>query len=272
MLELEHEETLRPGVEQLIRNLSERGFECWILSGDASDRVERVARRLGIPRKQALGDQTPEEKARIVDRLDRGDTLYLGDGINDLPAFRRVLLAGSPPTEAPVVPGRSDFFLLGPGLHGLEELISEAHSLGRLERQLLASSVLYNVGTVAIAAQLDLAVIGSIPDASQLAVVDCAGALVAPWPLGELQDGLRRALAYLGGSCMILLALPIFVSFVLVLGALLLYIHTVRASTFDQAERLALLPLEPDTFDSEENQKDAFLSHGGNHGTQTPDH
>lgn len=45
---------------------------------------------------------------------------------------------------------------------------------------------------------------------------------------------------------MIILALPIFVSLMLLFGALVLYIFTVRSATFDHSDRLALLPLEPD--------------------------
>jgi hypothetical protein len=43
-----------------------------------------------------------------------------------------------------------------------------------------------------------------------------------------------------------ILALQIFVSLCLVAGSVVLYVHTVRARTFDHADRLALAPLDDD--------------------------
>jgi nitrogen fixation-related uncharacterized protein len=44
-----------------------------------------------------------------------------------------------------------------------------------------------------------------------------------------------------------ILALQIFVSLMLVAGAVALFVYTVRARTFEHADRLALAPLEEDT-------------------------
>lgn len=46
---------------------------------------------------------------------------------------------------------------------------------------------------------------------------------------------------------MIVLVLQIFVSLVLVAGAVALFVYTVRARTFDHADRLALSPLDDDS-------------------------
>jgi len=43
-----------------------------------------------------------------------------------------------------------------------------------------------------------------------------------------------------------ILVLQIFVSFVLVAGAVVLFIHTVRSRTLEHSDRLALAPLEDD--------------------------
>lgn len=42
------------------------------------------------------------------------------------------------------------------------------------------------------------------------------------------------------------LALQVFVSLCLVAGAVVLYVHTVRARTLDHSDRLALAPLDDD--------------------------
>jgi len=43
-----------------------------------------------------------------------------------------------------------------------------------------------------------------------------------------------------------ILILPIFVSLVLVAGAVVLYVHSVRSRTLEHADRLALAPLDDD--------------------------
>lgn len=43
---------------------------------------------------------------------------------------------------------------------------------------------------------------------------------------------------------MIVLVLPIFVSLVLVAGAIVLFVHAVRTRTLEHADRLALAPLD----------------------------
>lgn len=148
ILELAEEEAERPGIRRLLEGLAGRGFELWIFSGDRCERVETLARTLGFPTSRSLGELSPERKAQLLEQLDRGDTLYLGDGVNDLPAFRTALLAGAPPTEAPAVPSRSDFFLHGPSLEGLEALFEEAGVLAVQERQLLFASLIYNAFAV----------------------------------------------------------------------------------------------------------------------------
>jgi len=44
----------------------------------------------------------------------------------------------------------------------------------------------------------------------------------------------------------IILALQIFISLMLVAGAVVLFVHTVRSRTLEHADRLALAPLEDD--------------------------
>lgn len=44
--------------------------------------------------------------------------------------------------------------------------------------------------------------------------------------------------------------LQVFVSLMLVLGAVVLFVFTVRSRTFEHSDRLALKPLEDDTFRS----------------------
>jgi Cu2+-exporting ATPase len=143
-------ESVRADARRELGALRESGHEVWLISGDAPERVRAMAEALGLPADQALGGQRPEDKASTVSRLDAQDTLYLGDGVNDSLAFERALCAGTPAIDRPVLPGKSDFFLLGEGLSAIREALALSHRLQRMVRQLLAVALFYNVVAVAV--------------------------------------------------------------------------------------------------------------------------
>jgi Cu2+-exporting ATPase len=144
-------EVARPDAAAELARLAGRGFEIWLLSGDSPARVARLAAAVGVPAARALGGLLPEQKAELVGRIDAGDTLYLGDGVNDALAFSRALAAGTPAIDRPVMPGRSDFFLVGEGLAPLAAALDHAAALARVTRRLLAAAIVYNVAAVAAA-------------------------------------------------------------------------------------------------------------------------
>ena len=143
-------ESVRADARRELGALRESGHEVWLISGDAPERVRAMATALGLPEAHALGGQRPEDKAATVSRLDQEDTLYLGDGVNDSLAFERALCAGTPAIDRPVLPGKSDFFLLGEGLSAIRESLALAHRLRHMVRRLLAVALLYNGVAVAV--------------------------------------------------------------------------------------------------------------------------
>ena len=78
---------LRPDAEALIQELSARGIEAILVTGDNRRTADAVARRVGIRRVQA--ETLPAEKAAYVRGLQaQGLTVAMvGDGINDAPAL-----------------------------------------------------------------------------------------------------------------------------------------------------------------------------------------
>ena len=101
---------------------------------------------------RAVGGCSPEDKARRLRELGADRVLYVGDGVNDALAFETALLAGTPAIERPVMPSRSDFFLVGQGLSPLCDALEAAKRLRVVVRRVLSLSVAYNV--LAIAASL----------------------------------------------------------------------------------------------------------------------
>ncbi|MCB1131723.1 MAG: heavy metal translocating P-type ATPase metal-binding domain-containing protein [Verrucomicrobiae bacterium] len=144
------QESLRPGAVETLQELTERGFQPEILSGDHPERVAELAGKLGIPPSHAAGGLSPEEKAARLRKLDRGDTLYLGDGANDSLAFDVAMVTGTPVVDRSLLESKADFYTLGSGLAFLPGLFRAAAARSRAVRSAFSFALVYNVTTVAI--------------------------------------------------------------------------------------------------------------------------
>jgi Cu2+-exporting ATPase len=144
-------EALRSDARKELDGLTAQGYGVWLISGDEPGRVQALASTLGVPLERALGGLKPEAKAEAVSRIDAKDTLYLGDGVNDSLAFERALIAGTPAIDRPVMPGRSDFFLVGEGLSPIKESLARAAHLRAVVNRVLTVSVTYNGFAIVLA-------------------------------------------------------------------------------------------------------------------------
>jgi Cu2+-exporting ATPase len=138
-------EQLRPDAGAELRALQAEGYDVHLLSGDHPARVAALAGALELPAAHARGGLDPEAKARAVADLDRADTLYLGDGINDSLAFEKALCAGTVAVERPVMPRKAAFFLAGEGLLPLRRALQEGRRLRRVVQRVSGLSLAYNV-------------------------------------------------------------------------------------------------------------------------------
>ena len=144
-------EVLRPGAVGELGKLRDEGFALWLISGDNPRRAARLAATVGIEEANVRAARSPADKAADV-RAIGDDVLYLGDGVNDAPAFGAALCAGTVAVDRPVLPGRSDFFLVGSSLAPLALALGEARRLRRVAREVVAASIGYN--TLAVATSL----------------------------------------------------------------------------------------------------------------------
>jgi Cu2+-exporting ATPase len=138
-------EMLRPGATSDLSALAEAGYQVHVVSGDTPARVTALAGRLGLPVERAHGGHTPEQKAARLAALGGGDAMFVGDGANDALAFGQALCAGTVAIERPVLPGRSDFFIVGESLAPLRAALAAAQELRAVTRQVLGISLAYNV-------------------------------------------------------------------------------------------------------------------------------
>lgn len=140
---------LRDGGRATIDRLRQR-FSIRILSGDRREKVDTLARSLGLPPEAALAGLSPEDKARWIEGRPAGTTLFLGDGANDSLAFDRAAIRGTPVINRGVLEHKADFYLLSRGLGGLLDLFALTRVRNRAVRSVFAFALLYNAGAVAL--------------------------------------------------------------------------------------------------------------------------
>jgi len=145
-------DAVRPGAREEIAALRAAGFETFILSGDRREKVATMAEGLGLPPQNAIAEATPTEKAQWLQRMDRQDTLMLGDGANDSLAFDAAFVRGTPVVHRGVLEGKADFYYLGRGLDGLRRMFAVNETRRITQLVLIVFSVAYNCTTVTLAA------------------------------------------------------------------------------------------------------------------------
>ncbi len=144
-------EELRADAAGEIRRLSDDGMEVWILSGDSPERVRELAGIAGVPAHRALGGMSPDAKSRWLAGHDDGDTLFVGDGLNDAIAAAHATCSGTPAIDRPFMPARTDFYYVTPGLGPVRAALAAARRLGRVTRRNLTVAVAYNAVALALA-------------------------------------------------------------------------------------------------------------------------
>lgn len=123
---------------------------CMILSGDDSQRVATVAKKLHIP--EHYGDLLPEDKKRKIEALEKQQaTLYIGDGINDLPALQSASLSGAPFANINMLTADVDFLFTDETMAFLPKLTRIASQRKQAKNTLIIYTLLYNATALGVA-------------------------------------------------------------------------------------------------------------------------
>ncbi|WP_207462658.1 heavy metal translocating P-type ATPase metal-binding domain-containing protein [Azospirillum sp. SYSU D00513] len=141
----------RRDAAETVAGLAARGCRVELLSGDRAEVVEDLARRLGIAVWRA-GVDPAGKCARLAElRAEGRRVLMVGDGLNDAPALSAADVSASPATATDIAQTSADAVFQGDRLAPVLELIDTARGAGRLVRQNLLFSLLYNLCAVPLA-------------------------------------------------------------------------------------------------------------------------
>jgi Cu2+-exporting ATPase len=166
---------LREDAADSLADLRERGWSLRLLSGDHPAVVAEVGARLGFEPGDCEGGASPEDKLRLVDRLEReqGPIVMVGDGVNDAAAMARASVGVGMRGGAEACLAVADVFLARPGLASLVALDEGARRTLAVIRRNIAFSLVYNVAGagLAVAGVIDPLIAAILMPASSLTVV-----------------------------------------------------------------------------------------------------
>jgi len=145
-------ENQRDDAESALARLRELGLVLHLSSGDALERVQAFARRLGI--EQALARQTPEDKlAYARDLQQQGRVVAMvGDGLNDAPVLAGADVSIALGDGAALAHRAADLVTTGGSLARIPAAFELARKTRRIIRQNLAWAIGYNVLALPLAA------------------------------------------------------------------------------------------------------------------------
>ena len=149
---LDIEDEIKPKAKEMIAELTHQGIEIILLSGDKQSKCDALAKTLNI--QTVFAEQLPEEKlTKVQEYSSKGNTVMVGDGVNDAPALARSTVGISFGDATDVSINTAQVVLLG--TNGIDKL-TEALHLSRLTfktiKQNLFWAFFYNVLAIPVAA------------------------------------------------------------------------------------------------------------------------
>ncbi len=144
-------ESVRPDVAAALDALRRDGVRLALLSGDASGRVERIGRLLGVT--DCRGGLTPHDKLVAVrDAQARGESVaMIGDGINDAPVLAQADTSFAMGEGAQIARAQADGVLVSGALPDIVRARALAKRTLRIVRQNFVWAAAYNAACVPLA-------------------------------------------------------------------------------------------------------------------------
>ncbi len=143
---------IREDAKETMQLFAQIGIKPIILSGDKESKVQLLAEKLNVEAYYA--EQLPEQKLAIIEQLNQtGDTIMVGDGINDAPALAKATIGVSLSSATQVAINTAEVVLLNKSsLKAVWDAYSISQHTYLTIKQNLFWAFAYNVVAIPIAA------------------------------------------------------------------------------------------------------------------------
>jgi Cu+-exporting ATPase len=147
-------DTIKPGAREALDALRARDIRVVMLTGDARTSALAVGRDLGLAESDVVAEVLPEDKARVVEDLQRaGDVVAMaGDGINDAPALAKAHVGIAMGNGTDVAIESAGVTLVKGELRAIVRALALGRATMKNVRQNLVLAFGYNVIAIPIAA------------------------------------------------------------------------------------------------------------------------
>ena len=151
LAQIEIDDDIKPQAAALISDLKKMGITPVLLSGDKESRCVKVAKTIGID--EVHSEKLPAEKLTVIDIYKKkGQTIMVGDGINDAPALTKADVGVSMNDASHVAIQSAKVILLNTDLYSLVKFLQiSKHTLLTI-RQNLFWAFAYNIVAIPVAA------------------------------------------------------------------------------------------------------------------------
>ncbi len=145
-------DAVKVSAEECIRELSARGIDVYMLTGDNERTARAIAAEVGI--RNVISDVKPNGKSEVVTKLrTEGKTVCMvGDGINDAPALAAADVAITVSSGTDIAAETSDIILMKNNLSDIPRTIRISSAVTRNIKQNLFWAFAYNVIGIPVAA------------------------------------------------------------------------------------------------------------------------
>lgn len=146
-------DNLKPNAPEVVETLRGQGKKVAMVTGDNRRTADAIAANLGISSDRIFAEVRPEEKAKIIQKLQAAGerVAFVGDGINDAPALAMADLGIAMGSGADAARQAADIVLLRAGLEGVPASLGIAQATLRTIKQNLFWAFFYNAAGVPLA-------------------------------------------------------------------------------------------------------------------------
>ncbi|MHB1600912.1 MAG: heavy metal translocating P-type ATPase [bacterium] len=146
---------IKDGAFEAIREILDAGKKVIMLSGDNEPAVNFIASAVGIPEGNAYFKMKPEDKLEFIKKLKNekksGGVVFVGDGLNDIPAMEESDVSILSPSKYEIPFNRSNVVLLNGNLKSIIKLFKISSDVKRIIKENLLFSSIYNFIAIPLA-------------------------------------------------------------------------------------------------------------------------